>query len=169
MTIQTLIRSKLYPSIAPWKGIPDSRGFLNSRIPGAGCQSLSVELGFWIIIASGIPDYLSCIPASSKDQGSAYHKQKISWIPLPGATSTISNFSKISTIEKNSLCPCRKQPRSRGFSLKKMRKVLGTRLCRKPGARLLRKLTLNWIERDLESQVTHTLISPQQHFVGAWA
>ena len=71
-------------------------------MPGTGCQSLSVELGFWIIIASGIPDSLSCIP-DSKDQGFAFHRQKISWIPLPGATSTISNFSKISTIEKQSV------------------------------------------------------------------
>ena len=81
------------------KGNPRQTWILEFRIPGTGCQSLSVELGFWIIIASGIPDSLSCIP-DSKDQGSAFHRQKISWIPLPGATSTISNFSKISTIEK---------------------------------------------------------------------
>ena len=166
MTIQTLIRSKLYPSIAPWKGIPDRR-ILEFRIPGTGCQSLSVELGFWIIIASGIPDSLSCIP-DSKDQSSAFHRQKISWIPLPGATSTISNFSKISTIEKQFVSLSEATWFPGLFSKKKMGKALGTRLCRKPGARLLRKLTLNWMERDLESQVKHTSISPQQYFIWAW-
>ena len=36
-----------------------SRGI---RPPGTGLQSLSVKLGFWIPIVSGIPDSLSCIP-----------------------------------------------------------------------------------------------------------
>ena len=30
----------------------------------SGFQTLSVELGFWIPILSGIPDSLSCIPDS---------------------------------------------------------------------------------------------------------
>ena len=34
------------------------------RIPGTGFQYLSVELGFWIPVVSGIPDSLSCIPVS---------------------------------------------------------------------------------------------------------
>ena len=32
------------------------------RIPGNGFQYLSVELGFWIPVVSGIPESLSCIP-----------------------------------------------------------------------------------------------------------
>ena len=36
---------------------------------------MSVELGFWIPIVSGIPDFLSCIP-DSKTQDSAFHEQK---------------------------------------------------------------------------------------------
>ena len=55
------------------------------RIP----WSLSVKLGFWIPIVSGIPDSLSCIP-DFKDQDFGFHKQKISpdsgiRIPLRGA------------------------------------------------------------------------------------
>ena len=46
------------------------RGF---RIRGTGFQYLSVELGFWIPIVSGIPDSLSCIP-DSKTQNSGFHK-----------------------------------------------------------------------------------------------
>ena len=37
----------------------DIRGF-----PSGGFQSLSVELGFYIAIVSGIPDSLNCIPDS---------------------------------------------------------------------------------------------------------
>ena len=44
------------------------------RIPGIGFQYLSVELGFWIPIGSGIPDSLSCIP-DSKTPDSTFHKQ----------------------------------------------------------------------------------------------
>ena len=47
------------------------------RIPGTGFQYLSVELGFWIPIGSGIPDSLSCIP-DSKTQDSTFHKQNFS-------------------------------------------------------------------------------------------
>ena len=34
------------------------------HIPGTGFQYLSVELGFWNPVVSGIPDSLSCIPVS---------------------------------------------------------------------------------------------------------
>ena len=44
-------------------------------IPGTGFQHLSVELGFWIPIVSGIPDSLSCTP-DSKTQDFRFHKQK---------------------------------------------------------------------------------------------
>ena len=52
--------------------------FTNSRfrIP----WSLSVKLGFWIPIVSGIPDSLSCIP-DSKAQDFGFHKQKFPRIP----------------------------------------------------------------------------------------
>ena len=47
------------------KGIQDSLGFWIPRggfqIPGTVFQSLSVELGFWIPIVSGIPDSISKI------------------------------------------------------------------------------------------------------------
>ena len=50
------------------KGIQDRLGFWIPRcgfqIPGTGFQSLSVELGFWIPIVSGIPDSMNCIPDS---------------------------------------------------------------------------------------------------------
>ena len=46
------------------------------RIP----WSLSVKLGFWIPIVSGIPDSLSCIP-DSKDQDFGFHKQEFPRIP----------------------------------------------------------------------------------------
>ena len=49
--------------IAPCKGIQGSVGFWTPRrgfrIPGTGFQSLSVELGFWTPIVSGIPDSFS--------------------------------------------------------------------------------------------------------------
>ena len=38
-------------------------------------SSLSLELGFWIPIAFGIPDSLSCIP-DSKAQDFTFHKPK---------------------------------------------------------------------------------------------
>ena len=66
-------QNALFPKkAAPRKGIQDSlglwiprRGF---RILGTGFQYLSVELGFWIPIVSGIPD--------SKAQDSGFHKLK---------------------------------------------------------------------------------------------
>ena len=45
-----------------------------AQIPGTDFQFLSVELGFWIPIVSGIPDSLSCIP-DSKAQDCGFHKQ----------------------------------------------------------------------------------------------
>ena len=50
--------------------IPDSR----FQIPGTGFQPFSVELGLWIPIVSGIPDFLNCIP-DSKAQDSGLRKQ----------------------------------------------------------------------------------------------
>ena len=46
----------------------------------SGFQSLSVELGSWIPILSGIPDSLSCIPYDS-----GFHRQNFpnSRIPVP--------------------------------------------------------------------------------------
>ena len=53
---------------APRKEIQDSLGFWTPRrgfrIPGTGFQYLSVDIGIWIPIVSGIPDSLSCIPNS---------------------------------------------------------------------------------------------------------
>ena len=46
-----------------------------AQIPGTDYQFLSVELGFWIPIVSGIPDSLSCIP-DSQAQVFGFHKQK---------------------------------------------------------------------------------------------
>ena len=50
------------------------------RIAGTGFHSLSVELGFWIPIASGIPDSLSCIPDSTNKFFSdfGFHAQNFS-------------------------------------------------------------------------------------------
>ena len=52
------------------------------QIPGTGFQSLSVELGFWIPIVSGIPDSMSCIP-DSKTRDSGFHKQNFSGFRVP--------------------------------------------------------------------------------------
>ena len=50
------------PHVRESKMVP-RHGF---RIAGTGFHSLSVELGFWIPIASGIPDFfMSCIPDST--------------------------------------------------------------------------------------------------------
>ena len=55
---------RIHFGVAPCKGIQDSlrfwiphRGF---RIPGTEFQYLSVELGFWIPVVTGIPNSLSC-------------------------------------------------------------------------------------------------------------
>ena len=60
------------------KGNPRQSWILNftPRIPFLVIYfSLSVELGFWIPIASGIPDSLSCIP-DPKAQDFGFHEQK---------------------------------------------------------------------------------------------
>ena len=49
------------PHVRESKTVPRHR----FRIAGTELHSLSVELGFWIPIASGIPDSLSCIPDST--------------------------------------------------------------------------------------------------------
>ena len=68
------------------KGIQDRLGFWIPRcgfqIPGTGVQSLSVELGFWIPIVSGIPDSVSCIP-DSKTRDSGFHKQNFPGFRVP--------------------------------------------------------------------------------------
>ena len=57
------------------EGIQDSLGFWipsrGFRIPCTGFQSLSVEVGLWIPIVSGISDSLSCI-LDSKTQDSGF-------------------------------------------------------------------------------------------------
>ena len=62
-------------------GIQDSLGFWiprrRLRIPGTRFQPLSAELGFWIPVASEIPDPFSCIP-DSKAQDSGFNKQQFS-------------------------------------------------------------------------------------------
>ena len=64
----------------------DSLGFwiphCGFRIPGTGFWYLSVELGFWIPIVSGIPDSLSCIP-DSKTWDSRFHEQNIPGFQIP--------------------------------------------------------------------------------------
>ena len=64
------------PHVRESKTVP-RHGF---RIAGTGFHSLSVELGFWIPIASGIPDSLSCIPDSSNKFFSdfGFHAQNFS-------------------------------------------------------------------------------------------
>ena len=57
---------------APRKGIQDILGFWN---PGTEFQYFSVELGFWIPIASLISNSLSCTP-DSKTRDSGFHKQR---------------------------------------------------------------------------------------------
>ena len=53
----------------------------------SGFPSLSVELGSWIPILSGIPDSFSCIP-DSKSQDSRFHRNNFSnsriLVPLHG-------------------------------------------------------------------------------------
>ena len=74
---KTVLDSR-FLDFTPW--IPDS----SYCIP----NYLSVELGSWIPIVSGIPDSLSCIP-DSKAQDFGFHKQKFPnstiRIPLRGA------------------------------------------------------------------------------------
>ena len=60
------------------------------RIPGPGFQSLSVELGFRIPIASGIQDSLRCVP-DSKAQDSGFHKHTFPGLRNPDSL-TWSDF-----------------------------------------------------------------------------
>ena len=61
--------------IAPLRAI--SKAVLDSgfHVADFGFQALPGELGFWILIVSGISDTLSCVP-DSKVQDSGFHKQK---------------------------------------------------------------------------------------------
>ena len=66
------------PHVLESRRVLDS-GFQSSgfRIPGTGFQSLSVELGYWILIVSGIQDSLSCIFWDPKANDSGFHKQNV--------------------------------------------------------------------------------------------
>ena len=70
------------PHVRESKTVPRHR----FRIAGTELHSLSVELGFWIPIASGIPDSLSCIPDSTSkffsDFGQ-FHKPNFSGFQNP--------------------------------------------------------------------------------------
>ena len=69
----------MYVTITRCKGIQQSLGFWiphhGFRIQGSWFHSLSVELGFWILILSRILDSMSCIQ-DSKAQDSGFHGQK---------------------------------------------------------------------------------------------
>ena len=75
------------------------------RIPDPGFQSLSLGLGFWIPIVSGIPDSLSCIPDSTT-QDSSFHGKNVPHFgirfPLHGANHVLwegnDNFSLVVVI-----------------------------------------------------------------------
>ena len=76
---QVMVRNSLViDHLRESKTVLDS-GF---RIPGTGFQYLSVELGFWIPIVSGIPDSFSCIP-DSKTQDSRFHRQNFPGFRIP--------------------------------------------------------------------------------------
>ena len=62
-------------------------------------NSLSAELGFWIPIVCGIPDFLNCIP-DSKAQDSEFFNSKSCWItesglPYMGRNTTPSHVCQI--------------------------------------------------------------------------
>ena len=59
------------------------------RIPGTEFQYLSVELGFWTPVVSGISDSLSSIPDSTT-QDAGWHKQNLPGFPILQATDTLS-------------------------------------------------------------------------------
>ena len=52
---------------------------LGFRIQGTGFQSLSVKLGFWIPIVSGIQDSLSCIPDSKVRDSVFRNADSLTW------------------------------------------------------------------------------------------
>ena len=56
----------------------------HKTVLGSEFQSLSVELGFWIPILSGIPDSLSCIP-NSKANDSRFNKHNFPGFRIPQA------------------------------------------------------------------------------------
>ena len=64
----------------------------------SGFQSLSVELGFWITILSGIPDSLSCFPDSKVQDPDSTAKisrnQSGIQIPFHGANYSVAVFSR---------------------------------------------------------------------------
>ena len=65
----------IHPNIREFKAVLDSEFLaVDSGFPGAGFQSLSWELGFWITILSEIPDSLRCIP-DSKARDSGFQEQ----------------------------------------------------------------------------------------------
>ena len=74
------------PHVRESKTVLDS-GFhvVDSRFQVLDSKSLSVGLGFWIPIVSGIPDSMSCIP-DSKTRDCGFHKQNFSGsrVPLHG-------------------------------------------------------------------------------------
>ena len=55
---------------------------LDSRFQVLDSDVFLVELGFWILILSRIPDSLSFIP-ESKVQGSGFHKQNFPGFRIP--------------------------------------------------------------------------------------
>ena len=76
-----------------------------SWIPGAGFQSFSVELGFWIPFLSGFPDSMNCI-LDFKTQDSGFNEQNFPGfrvlqakiylqIPLPGANYSMTNVGSV--------------------------------------------------------------------------
>ena len=77
-------------------GIQDSLGFWiprrRLRIPGTRFQPLSAELGFWIPVASEIPDPFSCIP-DSKAQDSGFNKQQFLGLRNPDSPSVPQVFA----------------------------------------------------------------------------
>ena len=95
--------------LVPSKGNQDSLEVWISlhglRISGTGFQSFSVELGFWIPIFSGIPEFFffSCI-SDSKDRISEFHKQNFPGFRIPESltlgemTATVGE-AKIATVQ----------------------------------------------------------------------
>ena len=66
--------------------VRESGKIFDSGFQSLGSRFLSLELGFRILIVTGIPDSLSCIP-DSKAQGSRFQKQKFLWFRNPNSLS----------------------------------------------------------------------------------